>query len=106
MKYVLSSLVALGLVASGLGSAQALDRQEFACRIEDGAKKGVTEVAPGLLVGGGLWLLESHHWILPTTAQRLKAKWDKAEVRQKWVEVGRRLFGRDHSSATASCARE
>ena len=100
MKYVFSSLVALGLVASGLGltTAQAEDR-DWVCW----AEKEFTEVAPGLVFGLGLRLLESHHWISHATALSWDAKSRQAEAGQHLRELVQRVFG--GPSATASCER-
>jgi hypothetical protein len=110
MKYVFSSLVALGLVASALGlttaqaeTSNASNSWPSGAKLVCWAEMGVTEVTPKLLVGGGLRLLESHHWISPDTAHSWEARWDKAELGRHWAELVRRLLHGDHSSATASC---
>ena len=93
MKYVFSSLVALGLVASGLGSttaqadtfSSASNSWPSTARVACLAKKGFTKVAPGIVL-----LAERRHWISPANAFGMH-----------WA-----LWRHEHqSSATASCER-
>jgi hypothetical protein len=98
MKYVFSSLVALGLVASALGLTTAQAADGFACWAES-----FTKAAPGL-IGLGLPLLESHHWISHATARSWEAKLHQAEVAQAVRDFEQRVFG--GPSATASCERK
>jgi hypothetical protein len=83
MKYVFSSLVALGLVASALGlaTAQAADRPWVACWAKKFAVEGGSEVV--------LSWAKRRHYISPATAH--------------WAHAAQ-LMRNYHD--TASCARE